>query len=63
MGLPKCVATKFSVIMREESFVHCCMGKVAVKVSVAIPDVNLKVLTKSSTLLPLVNPYMRIFFY
>ena len=34
VGLPKCVAMKFSVIMREESFVHCCVGKLAVKVGV-----------------------------
>lgn len=61
MGLPKCVATKFAVITREESFVHCCVGKVAVKVSVAIRVVSLKVLTKTSTLLPLVSHDMRIF--
>lgn len=62
MGLPKCVTTKFSVIMREESFVHYCVGNVAVKVSVAIPVVNVKVLARTSTHLPLVSPYMRIFF-
>ena len=45
VGLPKCVAMKFSFITREGSFVHCCVDKLAVKVCVCVETsfANLKV--------------------
>jgi hypothetical protein len=42
VGLPKCLAIKFSIITREESFVHCCVVKVAAKVSAATIPLKLK---------------------